>query len=174
MIEFASARQAMVENRICLAWVVLEDLIEALHGVPQEHFVPKQPRVFACVDDIRIDGHELDAGIHRHSISPGRPFAGNVLSKARGVVVGGDMRPDRPEVASRDVIVIEGCCDEMTRDIAEQLSPGRPTRRRGSEATVGRAVVIRRDGVGNLGRRSLFDALLPPLECFGHEPEFRL
>ena len=91
-----------------------------------------------------------------------------------GVVVCGDMRLGWPEQAPYDVIVIEGRCDEVPRTITEQLSPGGRLVAVCSESAVGRAVVIRRDAAGNLSRRSLFDAFLPPLECFRREPEFRL
>ncbi len=35
----------------------------------------------------RIEGRELDTGMHRHWIDPGKPFADNVVSKAHGVVI---------------------------------------------------------------------------------------
>ncbi len=91
-----------------------------------------------------------------------------------GVVVCGDMRQGWPQQAPYDVIVIEGRCDEVPRTITEQLSPGGRLVTVFSEAAVGRAVVIRRDAAGSLSRRSLFDAFLPPLDCFRREPEFRL
>ncbi len=91
-----------------------------------------------------------------------------------GVVVCGDMRLGWPEQAPYDVIVIEGRCDEVPPAITRQLSPGGRLVTVCSEAAVGRAVVIRRDAAGTLSRRSLFDAFLPPLDCFRRDPEFRL
>ena len=96
------------------------------------------------------------------------------LEVYNGVVVCGDMRLGWPKQAPYDVIVIEGRCDEVPHTLTEQLSPGGRLVTVCSEASVGRAVVIRRDAAGNLSRRSLFDAFLPPLDCFRREPEFRL
>ncbi len=96
------------------------------------------------------------------------------LEVYNGVVVCGDMRLGWPKQAPYDVIVIEGRCDEVPRALTEQLSPGGRLVAVCSDAAVGRAVVIRRDAAGNLSRRVLFDAFLPPLDCFRHEPEFRL
>ena len=218
MIEFASVRQAMVENQIRSVKVDNEDLLEALREVPRELFVPERLRDVAYVDeDIRIDGDRymtepmvlarlLQAGdigpddavlvigcTTGYSVAVTARLAAAVvgldgdadmiaraettlarLEIYNGVVVCGDMRLGWPEQAPYDVIVIEGRCDEVPRALTEQLSPGGRLVAVCSEAAVGRAVVIRRDGAGNLSRRSLFDAFLPPLECFRREPEFRL
>ncbi len=96
------------------------------------------------------------------------------LEVYNGVVVCGDMRLGWTRQAPYDVIVIEGRCDEVPGVITEQLSPGGRLVAVCSDAAVGRAVVVRRDAAGNLSRRSLFDAFLPPLDCFRREPEFRL
>ena len=91
-----------------------------------------------------------------------------------GVVVCGDMRLGWQQQAPYDVIVIEGRCDEVPGAITEQLSPGGRLVAVCGDAAVGRATVVRRDAVGRLSRRSLFDAFVRPLECFRREPEFRL
>lgn len=72
------------------AW---QRLLARLGGEAEDDFVDW----FALV---RVEGRELDCGIHRHWLDPLKPLAGAVLAPAHGVVVTSATLGDPPEAAA--------------------------------------------------------------------------
>lgn len=51
MVDFASARRAMVDSQVSPAGVVDERLLSAMNRIPRERFVPEHRRALAYIDD---------------------------------------------------------------------------------------------------------------------------
>ncbi len=218
MVDFARARQAMVESQIRTVKVVDERVIAALRETPREAFAPDRLRPVAYVDeDLRIGGDRyltepmvLARLLQAAEIGPSDAvlvvgcttgYAVALISRLaetvvgleeepgfvahadralsaleidNGVVVRGALETGYPRQAPYDVIVIEGRCGKVPDGLTAQLAEGGRLLTVIDDRGVGKAVLMRRGVGGAVGRRTLFDANIPPLRSFVREAEFQL
>ena len=69
-----------IDRRLVLPLQAWLSMLRALHEAPPEEFVD-----WLAVD--RIEGREVDVGLHRHWIDPTRPLAAAVLERAHGALI---------------------------------------------------------------------------------------
>src|SRR5690554_499047 len=69
-----------LERRLVMPLQAWLSMLSALHEEPPEEFVD-----WLAVD--RIEGREVDVGLHRHWVDPTRPLAAAVLERAHGALI---------------------------------------------------------------------------------------
>lgn len=94
------------------------------------------------------------------------------LGVDNAAVIEGNLAEGYPRQAPYDVILIEGRCAQIPRNIVDQLAEGGRLIAITDDAGVGKAVLMRRSG-GAVGSRVLFDAQVPRLKAFDRAPEFQ-
>ena len=98
----------------------------------------------------------------------------SALEIDNGVVVRGELNAGYPRQAPYDAIVIEGRCGEWPDRLTAQLAEGGRLTAVIDDRGVGKAVLMRRGAGGAVGRRTLFNANVPPLRSFVREAGFQL
>lgn len=87
------------------------------------------------------------------------------------VVIQGSLKAGAPDQGPFNVIFVNGCVEEPPAAWLDQLADGGRLGVFEMSRGAGQAVLYRRDG-GAVGRRELFDALVPMLPGFAPQPAF--